>query len=807
MEEPLRKRQIPANSWDPDDPDDQVGACSSPPSSSSVSHISIESSSPQSSASSASSPRSACDFLLEIENFIPVGCVRLERYKCQITAEVWTSCHEWHWLGHPREIITPNAGPFLQNTLQEVLLNVSPIAPYRNLHQAGWIRLEFKVRDAEWGQIRVYILPEDIGRRLIDRNENSLRRSLQHLMAEIDTNKVTWDAEWSQDTPVMHVDTDLDEEKDSEVSLFYLFNTLPSPTPIPSLVHDPYARDAMKRILNGKVKGLKTNMLAYQRRSAAMMLQKEARPSQLVDPRLRKVVDQHDATWYCDITNGTCLRIPRMYEAARGGICAETMGLGKTLICLALILATRELSSEIPAEYSLGTIPVRRRVGSLLEMCAATIGRTGTPWKEYVNELEGDGSDYLRCKDAIQRSAGHYYIPAPIPVRVSRNPVYVPPRKIYLSTATLVVVPANLVRQWEREIEKHTTGLKVLVMRSNQSKLPPAAELTEYDIILFSRQRFERESKDGSDSDGRRPSSGGKTPRGFQFDNVYHSPLRDLHFKRLITDEGHTMGNANNTTKTNAVVVVDFLQLTSRWIVSGTPTQGLYGVDSMSVFEENDSLNTAEDISTPSSSSTVSDNMLAVQDAEQERKDLEKLGNIATTYLKARPWANAKYDQDFAAWSQYVMQPRHGSRSHGNLDCLRNTLEGMIIRHRPTDVEKDVELPPLHQKIVYLEGSLQDKLSLNLFSLAITSNAVTSERKDADYLFHPRQRKALGQLVANLRQASFFWCGFTKTDVGNTIQLAKSFLAKGEIYASEEDKYLLQKVVEASARFLNLYSI
>jgi hypothetical protein len=651
------------------------------------------------------------------------------------------------------------------------------------------------MRDAEWGQMRVYILPEDIGRRLIERNEKSLRQSLQRLMTEIDASKDTWNAKWSQDTPIIHLDTDL-SGKESEVSLFYLFNTLPSPTPDPCVVRDPYARDAMDRILNGKVKGLKTTMLAYQRRSAAMMLQKEAQPSQLVDPRLRKVVGQDGSTWYCDITNGTCLRTPRTYEAARGGICAEAMGLGKTLICLALILATRELSSEIPVEYSLGTIPVRKRVGSLLDMSAATIGRTGTPWKEYVKELEEDGSDYSRCKDAIQRGLGHYYIPAPTPVRVSRHPVYTPPRKIYLSTATLVVVPANLVRQWEREIEKHTTGLKVLVMRSSQSKLPPAAELAEYDIILFSRQRFDRESKDGSDEEGRRPNFGGK--QLFQADTVYRSPLRDLHFKRLITDEGHTMGNAKSTAGNNAVIVVDSLQLTSRWIISGTPTQGLYGVDNTTVFEECDSLGTSETGSDPNSPSSNSDVLLAVPNVEQERKDLEKLGNIATTYLKARPWANSKHDQDFAAWSQYVMQPRHGSRSHGNLDCLRATLEGMIIRHRPEDVEKDIVLPPLHQKIVYLDGSLQDKLSLNLFSLVITSNAVQSERKDADYLFHQRQRKALGELVNNLRQASFFWCGFTKTDIETTIELAKNFLAKGEIYTSEEDKYLLQKVVEVS---------
>jgi hypothetical protein len=799
MEEPPRKRRMLASSWNLDEDSRRLESCSRPPSSSDMSNMSIESSSPGTSTSSASSPRSACDFILDIENFIPAGCLRIERYKCQITSEVWTSCNEWQWLGHLREIITPKAGQFLQNTLQEVLFNVKPITPYRNLHQAGWIRLEFKMRDAEWGQIRVYILPEDIGRRMIERNENSLRRNLQCLMTEIDTSKTTWDAEWSQDTPMIHLDADLNG-KESEVSLFYLFNTLPSPTPDASVVHDPYARDAMVRILDGKVKGLKTTMLTYQRRSAAMMLQKEAQPSQLVDPRLRKVVDQNGFDWYCDITNGTCLRTPRMYEAARGGICAETMGLGKTLICLALILATRELSSEIPVEYSVGTVPVRKRVGSLLDMSAATIGRTGTPWKEYIRELEGDGSDYSRCKDAIKRGAGHYYIPAPTPVRVNRRPIYVPPRKIYLSTATLVVVPANLVRQWEREIEKHTAGLKVLVMRSNQSKLPPAAELADYDIILFSRQRFDRESKDGSDEEGRRPSFGGS--QLFQADTVYHSPLRDLHFKRLITDEGHTMGNVKSTAGNNAVIVVDSLQLTSRWIVSGTPTQGLYGVDSTTVFEENNSLGASETGSVPGSPSSDSDIMLAVHNTEQERKDLEKLGNIATIYLKARPWANSKYDQHFAAWSQYVMQPRHGSRSHGNLDCLRATLEGMIIRHRPADIEKDIVLPPLHQKLVYLDGSLQDKLSLNLFSLVIISNAVQSERKDADYLFHHRQRKALGELVGNLRQASFFWCGFTKTDMEYTIQLAKNFLAKGEIYTSEEDKYLLQKVIEVSTRII-----
>jgi Helicase conserved C-terminal domain len=138
-----------------------------------------------------------------------------------------------------------------------------------------------------------------------------------------------------------------------------------------------------------------------------------------------------------------------------------------------------------------------------------------------------------------------------------------------------------------------------------------------------------------------------------------------------------------------------------------------------------------------------------------------------------------------------------------NACSLRSTLEGMIVRHRAEDVEKDVELPPLHQKIVYLDGSFQDKLTLNLFSLVIVSNAVTSERQDADYLFHPRQRKELAKLVGNLRQASFFWSGTLGDDAEFAINVAKTFLHRREVYTTDDDRYLLQKVVDIGSMALS----
>ena len=456
-----------------------------------------------------------------------------------------------------------------------------------------------------------------------------------------------------------------------------------------------------------------------------MMLEREAQPSQVIDPRIRPMVDQNGITWYCDLNTSICLKEPRKYESARGGICAETMGLGKTLICLALILATKELSSQIPVEHSLGIVPVRKTTGSLIEMVAANIGRNGTPWQSFFNQMEADGSDFVRCKEAIQRNAGFYLLPPPTPRRKSRLSVYPQPRKIWLTTATLVVVPPNLVKQWQEEIKKHTIGLKVLVMDQAmwKSPLPPAEELTQFDIILFSKRRFDQEATDEDD---------------------YHSPLKDLHFKRLITDEGHGFGNASTSSQTNAGIVVEFLQLTSRWIISGTPTQGLYGAEvSLSSSEESSGdttplrsdVNQSPGRQSPESNLTggftkpfaasqnvdldseTTKDLLGPPSYKDEREDIKKLGNIATVYLKTRPWANTSSDGDVAKWSEYVLQPRHGSKGRGNMDCLRSALESMIIRHRAEDVEKDIVLPPLEQKFVHLDGSMQDKLSLNMFSM------------------------------------------------------------------------------------------
>lgn len=766
---------------------------------------------------------------LDITKYIPVGCLRVRKTHSEISSDHWMACKtHWQAFSHP---IDSSGGcqiaRYISASFQEKLLLEPDMKPTRSLHAEAWIRMEFKSISHEHGIIRVYVLPDDVARGDVDRSQTSIRKALTTLLNSLQLSKEAWNGKWPESDPLITISSPAIDENPEEPSLFDLFNTLPSPNPQPDVVKDAYFQDAMYHILDNKVEGLSTTLYSYQQQSAALMLQREASPAQIIDPRLSVLVDQQDNTWYCDASTGTILREPKFYEATRGGICAETMGLGKTLICLAVILATKEISSKIPEDV-IGHLPVRKKTGTLMEMAASNIGQKGAPWRHFLAKMESDGYELKNIRQALEKVPGHYFLHPPAPRRVSRNPARQVPRRILLSHTTLVVVPPNLVQQWLREIDKHTMkgSLNLLLMDDSKKDLPDAEKLLEYDIILFSKQRFECEARDeqANEDEGDGSSKRNNNTNRSNGTSAYHSPLKDIHFKRLIIDEGHTFGNATKTSRTEAITVVDFLKLSARWIISGTPTKGLYGIDvasgksSRSSTPRSKSPKPSDSIlhdgppqfskNVPSvNSSTSSTKALSQSQIEKvyahERKDIEKLGNIATTFLKIKPWSNSQEDDDPASWAHYVMQPRHGGKSRGSTDCLRKTLESMIIRHRPGDVIKDVTLPPLQHEFVYLDGSLQNKLSLNMFAMMIITNAVTSERKDADYFFHHRQRKNLLQLVSNLRQSSFFWSGFETEHVQSTVNNAKKFLEERKVPVTAEDENLLLEAIKIGEIFLS----
>lgn len=586
---------------------------------------------------------------------------------------------------------------------------------------------------------------------------------MDSLLDNLDISHATWQGKWSNDTPFQHIDPSLDASKSSNnISLCKIFNSLPSPRPNPKVIHDEYIKEAMQSILKGNIQGIvsETKIYPYQCRTAAMMLQREAQMTYLLDPRLQKIKDQAGNDFYLDRVVNVCHREPRFYENPPGGICAESMGSGKTLICLALILSTKHLSSQIPVKYSVGSTPIRSTTGSLLDMAASAIGRFGFPWEFLLRKIESEqGTEFSQIRQALHRGRGYYWDTVDQPQGNTGKPAK-EPRKIWLTNATVVVVHSRLIRQWVLEIEKHTTGLNYLVMDDLAAPLPAVEELLKYDIILLSKDRFNKDAE------------------------LHHTPLKDLRFKRLITDECHGFGDPKGAS-TDGVMSVDFLHLDARWIVSGTPTKCPYGGDADSSVNHG-----FPDLSLSPDTFTNQQKLLI----EQERMDLKRLGRILSLYLSARPWAKSTAQNDQASWKSLIIDPRYNRSIGGNANLIKSSLKGIMIRHRTEDINEQLHLPPLHKNIVYLHGCFQNKLSLNLFSMMIVINAVESERKGIDYLFHPKSRGALQILVSNLREASFTWSGFTTAMIEDSLEIARKLLEK--VNLNSNDKKLLHKAIQ-----------
>lgn len=713
----------------------------------------------------------------QLAKYIPAGSISILQDESNLPLECWNleELRSWRFLSLPKD---PTSGldlkhQFLRPDLRDLLLDTPSTRPYARLFRESWIKLEFRVHDVDSnrGTMRVYLLPDDVDRSIVNRSDPGLLKLRQVILSCLDYSNEAWDGDLK--CPRMsspHLVDNLSQDDDTEMSLLQLFNKIPSPKPDPESVSEPHSQTVMYSLLDSKVPGLRTKLYGYQRRSAALMFQKEACPGNVLDPRLLHVRDQQGSDWYVDLVVGTVLKGPRFYDGVSGGILAEEMGSGKTIICLSLILATRDLPTQPPEHYRAGEVPIRRRVASLADMAASCATRNAVPWKPYFELYKEQlGEEFSHCIGALERNSGYYFLPAPPPSRSARRQDGPAPlrKKMYLSSGSIVVVPNNLLAQWKQEIRKHTEGLEVLVV-TKDDRVPPRQALLKYDLILFSQTRFEKLVK----QDG----------------GIDQSPLSQVHFKRCIVDEGHKLGNSKISNRSNLLIALDSLKFSSRWIVTGTPSHGLFGVDTH--VAETSSQGNPESPAKHNTSDT-SESMI-----EMERKDLQRIGSIAALYLKVRPWANTSVDADSTAnWSLYLLLPKHNPKSRGRWESLRYTINSLIVRHQIHEV-RDL-LPPVDEKVVVLDGSYQDQLSLNIFSMMIIFNTVQSQRTDRDYFFHPKQKQSLLQIVHNLKQASFFGGSFfTSDEISKAVKTAEDFLREKKIPISAEDQLLLEQAIE-----------
>lgn len=542
------------------------------------------------------------------------------------------------------------------------------------------------------------------------------------------------------------------------------------------------ADELIVNVLNShKIDGVTTQLYPYQIRSVLQMFKQETIPRAEI---LSNFISLHQVNnskpYYYDVSMDRFYSKPQLYQLPKGGILAENMGLGKTLICLSLICLTKFDMPSIPTDILLydDNSQNKTKLKSLAELCATSINQKSLPWKIYTDELSPsivhrlekpgffkiplrqwtDSMHKLRSSSMLENNQIN-----------AEGTIY---KTIYLSNSTLIIVPDNLFSQWVGEIRKHLSdGFLNKLFVSSQIKdeitLPHAKysgifprdpfELLKYDLVLATTTSLSKAQNSGCNS------------------------MEALFWKRLIIDEGHSV----NSKSSRISYLCESILSERRWAVSGTPTSGLTN------------LYMDEDLTEGHNTNHNQKRKYIVKNQFSEKADLIKLGAIVGNFLRLEP-----YHLQPKLWNLSVVKPVELG-AYGSDVNLINLLNHVMVRH--VQVDMDIQLPQLHHEVVFIEPSLQNKLAVNLFTAVLAVNAVSSERTGVDYMFDSSNKRELSLLITNLQRATFHWTGFKQHDIESLIDVCNTYLEKQRKtnMFNSYDVELLKKSIEISKFALN----
>ncbi|KAI0374631.1 hypothetical protein BV20DRAFT_960768 [Pilatotrama ljubarskyi] len=612
--------------------------------------------------------------------------------------------------------------------------------------------------------VRLYVIPWDLaGSRgeLRERDQDTVSKGCKHLKKlfyRVRRDPSLWEGYAASSSSGSYF---INQTADNR-TLLDIYNALPSPSSPP---------------VEGDIPGLRTRLYEYQRRSVATMIARETNTGTNEHPLYVPIQGMDGKVFFMQPATMEILSERPRVSAVRGGILCEELGTGKTVIILSLILATLDVLAApeegiLEERNTLTPLAFRRfQTAAVISERAKLSGYMG-------RKVQGDGVfpslvDIIlhKCRvapqgiplhdpDEQERLEGHglwkplmanvpYYLHSPDSPdqshgRRARQHFAVGPKVMYLTSSTLVIVPDHLLRQWANEILKHCTDVLRVLLVDDERELPDAPVLaTYYDIVLMSQSRFSRESRKKNleslytwDICRCNLFSRCKCSR---HKNV--SPLLQIRWKRLVVDEGHNTAEK----RTNYAMFTKLLSVERRWIVTGTPTTNLLGLN----FGSGSELQYPQD----------EDDVMEVEKQRvwhpDERHDLRKLGNMLTDFLMMMPFAS---QSDPKAFATLVSNPLFSASGPypGDLDVLIQVMSSVMVRHRIEDVESEVSLALLNHKTVLLDMDPFAIKTYNLIQATIAVNAVDSERKDQDYLFHPRNAAHLQELVSNISHVMFW---------------------------------------------------
>ncbi|KAK9807648.1 hypothetical protein WJX72_005276 [[Myrmecia] bisecta] len=262
-------------------------------------------------------------------------------------------------------------------------------------------------------------------------------------------------------------------------------------------------------------------------------------------------------------------------------------------------------------------------------------------------------------------------------------------RRIYLSSATLLVLPSQLIPHWLHQIHRHTQpgSLRVAVLCDRSAAGRGASDLAaheyawDYDLVITT---FQRLSSD------------------WTADSKHDSPLMQVHWLRIVLDEGHTLGA--NLAMTNRLQMACALRAERRWVLTGTPTP-----------------------STPTSHVAHLQPLLA--------------------FLHLDPFGTNR-----KAWEEAIQRPFEARQWSGRERLLR-LLNTIMIRAVKADL---VTIPPRFQKVTYLDFAPDHARSYNELVEVVERNLLLADWHDDDHvesLLNMRNAKWAKQMLHNVKMS------------------------------------------------------
>ncbi|GLC42941.1 hypothetical protein PLESTB_001816700 [Pleodorina starrii] len=270
--------------------------------------------------------------------------------------------------------------------------------------------------------------------------------------------------------------------------------------------------------------------------------------------------------------------------------------------------------------------------------------------------------------------------------------------RTYLSAATLVVLPATIIDHWLLQIRTHVARdtLRVCVLDRIDPRVTPSPSSLawDYDLVIttFNPLSYGRAAtaaagaaaalgsgggskKAGGGGGGRKGDRGG----GGGACGAWLQALNQVHWLRIILDEGHLLGAT--TSITNKLQAAVGLRAERRWVMTGTPTPATHG-----------------------SSAAHLQPLLA--------------------FLHYDP-----YGTNSATWQAAVQRPLEACRPEGRRRLMR-LLREIMIRASKSDLAL---LPRLVRKVTLLDFEPQHAKSYNALVEVVRRNLLTSDWGDESH--------------------------------------------------------------------------